>query len=99
MSDQESAATRRAQDDTDWVMTAEDLHIGHSEVVVNGVRYVPESRLVLALALLYKDAPAAVAHVCDGRLDKRGALLGLVRAKAAASVPRARVPEPAKEDG
>lgn len=43
----------------------------------------PDGRTAL-LARLYKDAPAAVAKLCDEELDKSGALLGRVREAAAA---------------
>jgi len=43
----------------------------------------PDGRTAL-LARLYKDAPAAVAKLCDEELDRSGALLGRVRAAAGA---------------
>lgn len=70
--------------DEEWVPTYEKatpLHIGPSQVVVNGESYIPEVRLVFALASIYKTSGNAVlvAKLCDEKLDRSGRLLGLVR--------------------
>lgn len=60
----------------------ETLHV----VTVNGDRYLPEWRLVIALAGLYARKEAwrlPVAILCDDYLDPTGRLLGLVRDQAA----------------
>lgn len=53
-------------------------------VIVDEERYYGEGLLVAALAQAYYDAPQLIAAMCDGILDPRGRLLGVVRAAAAA---------------
>jgi hypothetical protein len=49
------------------------------------LRYVAAAeleRLREALVMIYRESPAAVAHVCDGFLDRSGRLLGEIRQEA-----------------
>lgn len=72
-----------SSDGDGWVPTYEkatSLHIGPSEVLINGDRYYSEGRVVAALVRAYTSgAPVAVAYACDEILDTSGRLLGLVR--------------------
>ena len=80
---------RPAEDE--WKLTLEkagSLHIGPSVVMVDGERYYSECQVVAALASIYRESTQAavlVAHACDGILDPRGRLLGIVRYRKAAA--------------
>jgi hypothetical protein len=103
MSDQESAATRRAQDEDGSLF---DGHFGAKLELAETRVYTNDLDALEALVVggLPPDEMQAAAWVLVQRVRGLHADLArlqrsLVRARvAAASVPRARVPEPAKED-
>lgn len=48
-------------------------------VVIDGERFYPETKVVQALASIYKKHGVVVAGLCDDHLDRSGRLLGVVR--------------------